>query len=190
MPGSRRLRFQTTSVRHRTSWEVGPETAGNGAPQSIVTSLADLAGTAVQATVDGQTLIRTRGELLMWLRAPTVNSGDGFHGAFGIAKATTAAIVAGAASVPTPITEEAWDGWLYHRYFSLFSGGPIAVATAAQEALQTNNVTAALRIEVDSKAMRKQDANEGFYAVLQTVIHGDPEMEWAFNCRMLFKLMA
>ena len=186
MPGLRRSRFPRMSAKHRSSWEVGPETAGQGAPQSLVTALA---GTATTATEDGQTLIRTRGELLVYLKTAAA-AGDGIFGAFGIAKATTAAVTAGVASVPTPIAEEAWDGWLYHRYFSLHAAGPIAVATAAQEALQTANVTAALRIEVDSKAMRKCDVNESIYAVIEVQVHGTSAGEWSFNCRQLFKLMA
>ena len=188
MPGLRRSRFPSRSA-HRTSWEVGPETSGNGAPQSLSVSGSQLAGTAVAATVDGQTLVWTRGELLMFLTLATA-AGDGYHGAFGIAKATQAAVTAGVASVPSPITEETWDGWLYHRYFSIFAGGPMAVATAAQETLQHAATTAALRIEVDSKAMRKFDQNESLYAVVEVAEHGTAVLEWAFNCRMLFKLMA
>jgi len=189
VPGSRRFRSTRVSVRHRSSWEVGPETSGGGAPQELTSSVANLAGTAIQATEDGQTLIRTRGELLIYLKAATA-AGDGFHGAFGIAKATSAAVLVGATAVPTPITEEAWDGWLYHRYFSIFAGGPIAIATAAQETLQNAAVTAALRIEVDSKAMRKFDVNEAFYACIEVVEKGTAVADWVFNCRMLFKLMA
>jgi len=188
MPGLRSSRFQRTSVRHRSSWEVGPETSGGGGQQTITASVAQLAGTAVQAVIDGQTLIRTRGEVLMFLTSATA-IGHGFYGAFGIAKATSAAILAGAASVPTPITEEAWDGWLYHRYFSCISAGPIAAATAAQEALQVNNVCAALRFEVDSKAMRKHAVDEGFYAAIEVVEIGTADMRWFFNSRMLQKQM-
>ena len=189
MPGLRRSRFPRTSVRHRSSWEVGPETSGGGAPQSISSSLAQIAGTATQATEDGQTLIRTRGELLAWIGSSSA-ANNGFHGAFGIAKATSAAVLAGVASVPTPITEEAWDGWLYHRYFTLFTGGTIAAATAAQQADQVNSQTAALRFEIDSKAMRKFDVNEALYGCIELVEVGTAAMEWTFNCRMLFKLMA
>ena len=115
-------------------------------------------------------------------------AGAGCYGAFGIAKATSAAVLAGAASVPTPVTEEAWDGWLYHRYFSLVSPGPIAVGTARQ---QTNSdIATVLRLEVDSKAMRKLDVNEAFFAVIEVTAQDTFSMEWAFNCRMLFKLMA
>ena len=185
---SPRSRFQRTSVRHRSSWEPGPETSGNGASQAISVGGGSLAGTAVQATVDGLTLIRTRGELLIYLRLATA-SDHGFHGAFGIAKATTAAIVAGAASVPTPITEEGWDGWLYHWYFSTFAAGPIAMATAAQETAQNHSTVAAVRIEVDSKAMRKWDIDEGIYAAIEVLEVGMAEMSWAFNSRLLVKEM-
>ena len=185
----RSSRFPRTSVRHRSSWEVGPETAGGGQPQTVIASGASLAGTAVQAAVDGLTLIRTRGELLLFLRLATA-AGNGFHGAFGIAKATSAAIVAGAASVPTPITEEAWDGWLYHRYFSIMAAGPIATATAAQEALQNSATTSAVRIEVDSKAMRKWAVDEGLYAAIEVTEFGTATMDWTFNSRMLFKDMS
>ena len=189
MPTSTRSRYPRSSVRHRSSWEAGPETSGGGAAQVISSSIAELAGTAVQATVDGLTVIRTRGELMLYVETASLQ-GNGFHGAFGIAKATSAAVLAGAASVPTPITEEAWDGWLYHRYFHIHSAGPIAVATAAQEALQVNNVCAALRIEVDSKAMRKQDIDEAIYAAIEVTEVGTASMRWSFNCRLLVKNMS
>jgi len=189
VPGSRSLRYPRTSVRRRSSWEFGPETSGGGGLQTLTASIAQLAGTAVQATEDGQTLIRTRGELLLYLSSAASDT-EGYHGAFGIAKATSAAVLAGAASVPTPITEEAWDGWLYHRYIHLMTAGPIAAATAAQEALQNSNVTAALRVEIDSKAMRKSDVNEAFYACIEMVEIGTAVLRWHFNSRMLFKLMA
>ena len=189
MPGSRNSKFPRTSVRHRSSWEVGPETSGGGGQQSLSSSIAQIAGTAVQATVDGQTLIRTRGELVVYVTAVT-NSGEGFFGAFGIAKATSAAVLAGVASVPTPATEDAWDGWLYHRYLTIVSGGPIAAATAAQEQNQGNANLSSMRLEVDSKAMRKIDVNEAFYAVLEVTELGTATLVWHFNSRMLFKLMA
>jgi len=188
MAVSRRSRSLRTSVRRRSNWEVGPRTSAGGGGQAISTSIAQIAGLAAQANIDGQTLIRTRGEVLMYLRSASGQS-DGFNGAFGIGKATLAAFTAGAASVPTPVTEEAWDGWLYHRYFALVSAGPIAAATAAQEQLQVNNVVAALRFEVDSKAMRKIDADEVFYAAIEVTEVGTSDMVWNFNSRLLVKVM-
>ena len=125
---------------------------------------------------------------MVYLTAATA-LGDGFHGAFGIAKATAAAVLAGVLSVPNPITEEAWDGWLYHRYFAVMAPGPIAAATAAQETLQNAGNIASLRLEVDSKAMRKQDIDEAFYACIEVVEHGTATAEWLFNSRLLVKAM-
>jgi len=190
MAVSRRSRFPLRTVqRHRSSWTFGAATAGDGAPQALSGSAGQLGGTQIQSLSDSQTIIRTRGELTIWLLSAAA-AGDGFHGAFGLAKANTEAVIAGEPSLPTPIAQETWDGWFYHRYFSLFSGGPIAAATAAQEALQINNVMAAVRIEVDSKAMRKIDINESIYAMIEVAEHGTATMEWAFNSRTLFKLMA
>ena len=50
-------------------------------------------------------------------------------------------------------------------------------------------MTAALRFEVDSKAMRKQDINEGFYAAIEVTEFGTADAQWAFNSRMFFKDM-
>ncbi len=61
-------------------------------------------GAAVTPTIEGSTMIRIRGLLNYFLLAGAA-AGDGFQGAFGIGIATTAAVAAGIASVPTPITE-------------------------------------------------------------------------------------
>ena len=113
------------------------------------------------------TLVRTRGDLSLFLSIAT--DVGGYHGAFGIAVASAPAVVAGILSVPTPITEEDWDGWLYHRYFSCFAGGAIAAATAAQQADQVNATSAALHFEVDSKAMRKLSVDESVYAAIEVI---------------------
>jgi len=132
-------------------------------------------------------LVRTRGDLSLFLSVAADVAG--FHGAFGIGVIGSPAFTAGVASVPTPITEEGWGGWLYHRYFSCFAGGAIATATAAQQADQVNATSGALHIEVDSKAMRKLDVNETIYAALEVVLQGaSGTLRWTFNSRTLFKL--
>ena len=175
------------SQRRKSSWQFGTQTGVDGASQAISSSSSVIATGAVGIITDGLTLVRTRGDLNLFLTSATT-AGDGFHGAFGIAVASAAAVLAGIASVPTPITEEEWDGWLYHRYFSLFAGGTIAAATAAQQQDQVNSSSAALHIEVDSRAMRKVETDMTIYAAIEVVELGAAGMDWAFNSRSLFKL--
>ena len=173
--------------RRKTSWEIGAQTGIDGATRAVSSSSSLLAVSGVNSEVDGLTLIRTRGDLNLFLTTCDA-VGNGFHGAFGIGIVNENAFAAGIGSVLTPLTDEDWDGWFYHRYFGIFSGGPIAAATAAQEALQINSTSAALHVEVDSKAMRKLTEQMTIYAALEVVELGTCTMEWAFNSRSLFKL--
>jgi len=137
---------------------------------------------------EGHTLIRTRGDLNLFITIATA-AGDGFHGAFGIGIGNENAFTAGVASLNTPLGDEDWDGWIYHRYFGLFAGGPLATATAADQQSQVNSSSAAMHIEVDSKAMRKLNEGDVIYAAVEAVELGAAaSMEWAFNSRTLVKL--
>ena len=189
MAQSRRLSFRPSSGRSRrkTAWELGPKSGVGGDPQVISTTAAQLGGLVGAVQLDGLTLVRTRGEFLAQL-ITAADLQDGFHGALGIAVVSTAAITAGVASVPTPITEEAWDGWLYHRYFNLFSSGAIAAASVSKETSGPEAVAAAVRFEVDSKAMRKLEIDMTIYSVVEVTEVGSASMQWAFNSRTLVKL--
>ena len=186
--GSGFRRSFARSQRRKTSWQIGPQSGVNGAAVAISASQATLLNTVAVVLEDGLTLVRTRGEFTAFLRTSTA-AGDGYHGAFGIGVATLAAVTAGVLSVPTPLTEEDWDGWLYHRYFGIFSGGPLATATAAQQTDLVNPMSAAIRLEVDSKAMRKLETEMALFAAIEVVELGAAGiMEFSFNCRMLVKL--
>ncbi len=86
------------------------------------------------------------------------------------------------------MTEESWDGWLYHRYFSCIAADAIAAGAAASEALQVSSTGAAIHIEVDSKAMRKLEIHTTLFAVLEVAEIGTCSMSWVFNSRSLVKL--
>ncbi len=124
-------------------------------------------------------MVRLRGDLLIWLGLATA-PGDGFTGAFGIAKVTDDAFGVGASAVPLPIDDEGSDVWLYHRYFSLH--GPVVSSTEA------NSPANVFRAEVDSKAMRKLTIDETIYAAVQVVETGTATAILTFNSRALFKL--
>ena len=183
--------FRTSSARsprRKTSWQIGPKTGAAGEAQFISGSIAQAATTFAAITADGVTTIRWRGELTMALTLAAA-SGGGYHGAFGIGIATVAVLTAGVASVPTPLTEDTWDGWVYHRYFSLIAGGPIVASTAADQQAQSSLHAMSMRLEVDSKAMRKEETDIVEYAVIEVVeVGAAAEMRWGFNCRTLVKL--
>ena len=184
---TRSRNFRSIPARRRNSWEVGPETGVNGDSQAVSASGQFLATTAVRVLQDGLTIVRTRGDLNLILQ--TADGGaSGFHGAFGIGIFNFNAVnTGGISSLLTPLADENWDGWLYHRYFSLFPGAAVAAA-ASQDTDQVNATTAALHIEVDSKAMRKTQQDDSVVAILDVVEVGVCAMRWAFNCRQLLKL--
>ncbi len=136
--------------------------------------------------VAGLTIVRIRG-MFHWALQSAAAQLDGFQGAFGIGIATAAAINAGIASLPTPITEMGDENWLYHRIIGIHAGGIINQGVAADED-QVNATWAAERFEVDSKAMRKFDDGMGLYAAFEVVELGTAVGNIFFDSRMLVKL--
>ena len=171
--GSSRAR----APRRRTSWEEG---TGGTTPTNFTGTVSQFLGSALSFLEDGLTVLRFRGYLRAILTA-VAGANDGFSGAMGIGMTTTAAITAGAASVPLPIDEQDWDGWLYWRAFSLQS----ATATIGDG---VNAVGVALDYEIDSKAMRKVGEDMALYAVLQSVENGTSVMDVWHDSRVLLAL--
>ena len=132
--------------------------------------------TAVGAVSDGFTMVRLRGYFSARLTAAAAVS-DGYFGAFGIGKCILAAFTAGVSAVPTPITEESWDGWIYHKYFSIFS----------QSAGITED-SAWWMQDIDSKAMRKLTIEDVIYVVFELNEVGTAVIDYNMNTRILVKL--
>jgi len=133
-------------------------------------------GSGIVLASGAATFIRLRG-LLDWFLVSSTSAGDGFFGAFGVGVVATPAFTAGAASLPGPITEADWDGWLYHTFVSIHEGSPDGPGNAGDQ-----------RIEVDSKAMRKADGDMTLVAVLEIVEIGTASASLFFDSRMLVKL--
>ena len=184
----RRSGFRTSGgQRRKTTWTGGPSSGVDGGPQDVSTSSSVLGTTASLVAEDGITVVRIRGDLSIFLMTAAA-AGDGYHGAVGIGIASAAAITAGVASLPTPITEESDPNWMYHRYFSVLAGGVIDNSAAA-DADQVNATSAAMHFEMDSKAMRKLSIGQGLYFAVESVEFGAAAvMRFAFNCRLLIKL--
>jgi len=185
MPHSRVLRSQRSSSRRKTSWGAGPKTGTAGLPVIIAASGVQLGALVAVPPTGGITLVRLRGEML--LRITTGSSlDDGFFGAVGVGIFTDAAVAVGATAVNTPIATEGWDGWLWHRYFNVFAGGVVGTGAATTDNQGGESMT--LRLEVDSKAMRKLEVGNSLAVVLESTEQGGATMSWAFNSRTLVKL--
>jgi len=182
--GSRFPRSSGASLSRSVAWEVGPQSSANGLPLAF-TSTSSAVGIIASALVDSLTLVRLRGYLVAWLSSATA-AGDGFSCAIGVGKATSAALAIGVTAIPTPITEDSWDGWLYHKFFGVFSGAGVS-GDASVDSDMVNPTSAATRFEIDSKAMRKIDIDEAFFVAFEVVLHGTAQMEIAMNSRMLCK---
>ena len=176
------FRIMTRSQKRKTSWALGPTTDGVQA----VTATSKVAWTfASVALSDGLTIVRTRGEFLAFLTAAS-GAAEGFQGALGIAKFTDQAVAIGPTALPGPLTDVDWDGWLYHRLLSVYSGDAIVAAGAANEAGQGGQ--SGVRIEIDSKAMRKVNTNEFLVAVMEFTLEGTATLRTVGEVRFLVKL--
>ena len=177
MAHPRGFRGRSTGSRRKTSWGVGPQEVDGSASASA----ADLWSSGViLATEDEVTIVRIRGVIRAILGAAGA-IGDGFFGAFGIGIATTAAFTAGVTSVPTPLTEEDWDGWMWHSYFDIRS----VTATIADG---VNAAAASVNVEIDSKAMRKFTGDMTLYGCTEVVESGTATIETQGQTRILVKL--
>ena len=168
---------QSSKTSRRPSWAGGPI----GAVGMTATGTAIYA-TGSQSVVDNVTIIRTRGLLEIRLES-AATLGDGFRGAVGICVVTENAFNAGIGSIPTPIVDVAWDGWLWYSHFALFNvTGTIADGV--------NAVTASQRIWIDSKAMRKTRVTDVAVAVIAALETGAASFDSFLDTRMLSKQMS
>ena len=167
-------RGMTVSQRRKTSWTVGP--SGELNPSAVGASLF---GVAAEAQLEALTIVRTRGELLIYT-AVAGTALEGMQGAFGICVVSQNAAGVGVTAVPHPVTDVGWDGWLYHRTWNVFSPtGSIGDGSGAE----------GVRIEIDSKAMRKTKITDNVIAVIEVAtLTGTYTIEAKFRSRILVKL--
>ena len=172
-----------SSTKRLTDWALGP---GGEANTTAITSTTTIVGAGVTPVGGKFTIIRTRGEFTAALSTAAAGA-NGFACALGIAVVTLTAFGIGSTAVPSPLDEADWDGWLYHRFFSLLTTGVIDGGAMA-DTDATNPTTVAARIEIDSKAMRKIDETEIVTAILGTTEIGTATMNLMLDSRMLVKL--
>ena len=182
-----RFPSRSQSLRRKTSWSAGPASTGPGGLQTITASGKTAWGVTSISLEDGLTLVRTLGELNTFLTSADVVT-SGFHGAVGICKVTEQAAAIGVIAIPGPITDILWDGWLYHRVFSLIAADPALTTGGVTAPLQMGAGSASLRLEIDSKAMRKFDALDVQVGIIEVTEIGVASMRFFANTRVLDKL--
>jgi len=158
--------FGPRGSKRRTHWTGAAGIASISATGSTILAIN-------QVGHEGETLVRVRGLAAMILKTVSA-TGDGFTGAFGIAKVTSAAAAAGVGSIPTPITEVGWDGWLWHSFFTVLGGLSGGADGAGFQ-----------RIVIDSKAMRKMNEDEAIVLVSEQIEVGTATATITMDVRML-----
>lgn len=174
----------TRPQRRLTSWSFGPDTAQ--ASQSVTASGKFGLSVFINILQDGLTLVRTRGQIKLWLEAATA-AANGYIGAFGICRVSTQAATIGSTAVPGPIAEDDWDGWLFYEHIQCVA--PAALNSGVASDLdQLAPVTATQVITIDSKAMRKVKENDALLGIFELTEVGTATLRFAGGMRMLFKL--
>ena len=179
MPFVNRSRFQSRDGqgrRRKVSWSAGP----NGAIATVITSTVSLFPNGAQSVLEDLTIVRIRGELLVYLSLAGGAKNEGYRWAFGMANVTENAFGIGVTAVPAPLTDIGWDGWMVHHQGQVLARGA---------ALKDGSPTESQRVIIDSKAMRKVHNTDVLMAVFETTeVGAGAEMEASLVTRLLDKL--
>jgi len=144
-----------------------------GSGQSII-------ALGVTNLVDGLTLIRVRGTWTVEVDVIPTLATNFFKYALGLCIVTEQAFAVGATALPGPLSENDWDGWLWHHQ---------GIAGAVPQALSNIGAGRISAVPVDTKAMRKQPQGMvliGMVEVDETGVAGTFRSE--LESRMLSKL--
>ena len=137
-------------------------------------------GGVVLAAESEVTIVRVRGIFRCYLNVAAA-VGDGFEGAIGLALVTDEAAAVGATAIPGPLSNEEWDGWMFHHYFDVRTH----TTTIADG---VNSVGSMFDINIDSKAMRKWNSEQTMVGMIQVVESGTASIVVHARTRMLLKL--
>jgi len=155
--------------RRNTDWGVGPQSV-----QQTVSADITFIWTSGTTPSINFTLIRTRGVLTIVLTA-SASALDGFRGASGIYMMTEDAFAVGDSAALDPLDDANADMWLWHSFWDVRGG----IGSA-------NDVAQVVRIEIDSKAMRKDfDPERVMVGVTQAVEVGTATLVHNADTRQL-----
>ena len=181
MTRARSSRGFARAQRRLTAWALGPgaDTIAGLDSQQFTASGTAVLGSGATPVIPQLTVVRLRGFVNFGLSAAdALNSG--FACFVGIGIATLDAFTVGSGSLPNPFDDQDWPGWLWLGNQDMRTAiGAIAIGDPS-----VNPV----RIEVDSKAMRKLRQNEVIFMSAQVGESGVSTVDVRGFTRMLVKL--
>jgi len=167
--------FRRQSLRRRVSWGVGPEGV-----LSISSGTPALFPNGSEAGLDDLTLVRIRGWVSIMLTGTNTALGGFPRIGVGICNVTQNAFGVGLTAVPSPLTDIAWDGWIWHEMLTV---------QGASSTLDRQDPYATQRVQIDNKAMRKTHLTDTIVGVLETSGEvGAATIHAVMNTRLLDKL--
>ncbi len=168
------------SNRRRVGWNqfVGGSFAQTGNGTIVGPGLSPVTG------VQAFTLVRIRGEVLVHLEG-TLAADDNVRLAIGLGVFSTDAFTLGDTAMPDPLDDASFS-WIWYWSGHLLMPGAATSATWDQ----ATTGTAAVRMPIDTKGMRKIKNGETLGFVMQYADQtGTPPVGWDFGAtRALFKL--
>ena len=168
--------FRSPSPRRLTDWGFGPATT-----DQAMASSGKFGWLTGVVPLHKSTIVRTRGLVTVTLLSANV-AGDGFFGAHGICVVSEDAFAVGQTAIPHPLDDSDSDMWIWHSFFDVrASSGTFTEGVNAAGAVS--------RIEIDSKAMRRNlDETKVLVGISAVVESGAATADLNAETRMLFKL--
>ncbi len=142
----------------------------------VSTTQSALAASVITEGVQDVTLLRARGDFLVVAIPDAASDNDVL--AMGLIVANQSAITAGGVSLPGPILDQDSDAWLWHSYVGLD-----AVTATAGTDVEGSLIA---RVHLDSKAMRKVQADQGVVLMAELVGGAFAAVEVSGGCAFLF----
>ena len=168
------------SPRRKSSWDLGP---GGTADTEFTASGSAIVASGAVSLLDGTTIVRIRGEILAYLTSANA-AGNGFRVGVGVLLTEADAFSIGITAIPTPLADMDHEDWVWHNVIGLRASAPINTGAIASEDVGGMNASS-IRIEVDTHAMRKFDADKLLVIVAEVVEVGTAVMRVGGETRML-----
>jgi len=168
--------FKAT-VKRKSTWVASADITGTStlAASSIVLNQSFLITQAANPSIVQGTIVRTRG---IWaVRSDQAAASEDYIVGMGMGVVSEAAASLGITALPTPFTDETWDGWFV--YDSILNGISFSDATGIREPAFVNH-------HFDSKAQRKVGDDSAVVVVLEN--SSTVGLQFMIKFRMLFKL--